>query len=772
MERYIQIIPRGSTSTQTPQRQTTYSRSLTTSKKNQKDKLTKEEEIAQNREDDGENGTDEEDLKSKEKSNHYFMKFKSEWMTETSSNYKIWVKEVKATPYKFRCEPCRKNYYCDYLKLHETNGKHQTNLEKFIKSKQDGEIPSLAFYDELFNNKVKVTLFLIQKNLSFALAPEIAGLMKSCFSDSLLAKHMVVNEKNTKDIVFGIKECVKAEIYDLLKTKPYALLVDESTDVSNKKQLAFIIRYLNESYEYEYALLDMVHIERANSVLLYTKLKEAFHNDGNLMNNLVGLSTDGARNMRGKYNSLTQKVLLSNKNIFTVHCLCHVGNLIAKRAQTALPGQLVKFVKRIYSYFSHSSFHNDEYIAFQKSLKLEPLKIPEPSPTRWTGIFDSICIVLRRWSTLEQYFYTKIQTGNNLSPNFIDEEEAMINLFDEEDFDQNQTNSATKTPIEQVLYEFLKDNEMKAYCELLKCVLTRITSFIKLFEGDNFDLSQAYDVILSFIKYFFSNLILLPYLQSNLEKKYKTFRFENQRTLYMVSSSQFERDFPQRFGDQIAIRDLISAQKKTFFQHTFNYFKRAALAIQDYITLQDLKIFNLLSFKNRKSNDIEQWMAAYKRFQYIMGTSTQEDFYLEVIDFMSMEFKVSDQDSNTDLWKKAKDIKLNDKLRFPLLSRLIETLLVLPFSSAEIERTFSSLNLVKTPARNRLADDTLTSLLTVKQSLKRKRDVFDGITNDDLKKIKKAVSTLSGQDTYVVNLNNPNLSANLQEANPLENNQQ
>ena len=251
--------------------------------------------------------------------------------------------------------------------------------------------------------------------------------------------------------------------------------------------------------------MDMKHIEHADSETLYQAFLEAFHNDEEIFQNLVGLSTDGANNMRGIHNSLNQKILLKNKGIYSIHCLCHIANLIAKRAQTALPEEVIMLVKTLYNYFSRSSFQNDEYLNLQKSLGLQPLRIPQPSPTRWTGISEAINIILERWSVLELFFHKKLESGNRLITqgeleDDIEIDQDIYNLFDEENFERAKPEN--KVSIEQKVYELLIDKEIKAYIQFLKCTLTKITCFIKVFEGNNFDCSQSYEVVFSFIKYF------------------------------------------------------------------------------------------------------------------------------------------------------------------------------------------------------------------------------------------------------------------------------
>ena len=58
--------------------------------------------------------------------------------------------------------------------------------------------------------------------------------------------------------------------------------------------------------------------------------------------------------------------------------------------------------------------------------------------------------------------------------------------------------------------------------------------------------------------------------------------------------------------------------------------------------------------------------------------------------------------------------KVDSQVRFAIRLRFMKCLLVLPHSSASAERVFSQLTLIKTKQRNRIGNELLISLLTVK----------------------------------------------------------
>ena len=61
---------------------------------------------------------------------------------------------------------------------------------------------------------------------------------------------------------------------------------------------------------------------------------------------------------------------------------------------------------------------------------------------------------------------------------------------------------------------------------------------------------------------------------------------------------------------------------------------------------------------------------------------------------------------------------LGPREKYPTISELVAVTITLPLSTAEVERIFSQLKLIKTDHRNRLNINTLNKLLMVKLNLK------------------------------------------------------
>lgn len=108
---------------------------------------------------------------------------------------------------------------------------------------------------------------------------------------------------------------------------------------------------------------------------------------------------------------------------------------------------------------------------------------------------------------------------------------------------------------------------------------------------------------------------------------------------------------------------------------------------------------------------------------------------LQFLDFKSI---FEGKETNfTEFWKKISEMKRCDSsLAFPILTNFIRNIMILPHSSANVERIFSQVNLNKTKVRNRLENDSLEGILYTKDYLKlKKSNCYDTEISSNLLKM-------------------------------------
>ncbi|XP_071726736.1 uncharacterized protein [Rutidosis leptorrhynchoides] len=131
-----------------------------------------------------------------------------------------------------------------------------------------------------------------------------------------------------KDVVKYFKqevlECIFKEIGDDI----FALLVNESSDVSKKEQMAIVLRYVDAHGLIKESFVGLVHVKETSSLSLKTSIDSFFAKHNVSLSQLRGQGYDGASNMRGEFNGLKAKILDENNSAHYVHCFAHQLQLV------------------------------------------------------------------------------------------------------------------------------------------------------------------------------------------------------------------------------------------------------------------------------------------------------------------------------------------------------------------------------------------------------------------------------------------------------------
>ena len=117
-------------------------------------------------------------------------------------------------------------------------------------------------------------------------------------------------------------------IKEILAAGEFAVLADEASDVSNKEQMAFVLRFIDDSSVIREEFLDFLHCSdgtsgAALSTLILDKLKQL----GLDVMKCRGQGYDGAGNMSGQYNGCAAKICQVNELAIYCHCQAHALSL-------------------------------------------------------------------------------------------------------------------------------------------------------------------------------------------------------------------------------------------------------------------------------------------------------------------------------------------------------------------------------------------------------------------------------------------------------------
>lgn len=136
-------------------------------------------------------------------------------------------------------------------------------------------------------------------------------------------------------------EHIANEIKEDLQSTPFSVLVDESTDVSNKQLMCILVRHIkNGQLQFQFLDFTMTEAGGATAENLNLQFKKCLKKYNIPVSNIVGLGSDNANVMVGKNESFMTHLLKENPEVVVFRCSCHTTHLIASSACDELPQQI------------------------------------------------------------------------------------------------------------------------------------------------------------------------------------------------------------------------------------------------------------------------------------------------------------------------------------------------------------------------------------------------------------------------------------------------
>lgn len=300
-----------------------------------------------------------------------------------------------------------------------------------------------------------------------------------------------------------------------------------------------------------------------------------------------------------------------------------------------------------------------------------PVKIPKAAPTRWLSVEKTISTILSMWLELRTHF----------------------NVVNDKHFETS------------LLKEMYNDGKNFVYLTYLASVLREVQEVNLAFESRNADHVQLFDDLLLLLKSL-TNRIIIPsidfdYLQGDLDpviNKYASFGYSFEK-----SCDDYE---------------ITTSDKTIIKEHLLKFVKHLILEIREKLP-SNIKLFkkiSLLGTENILSNNMKSLLPILEEF-----FSYRKE--IEELEKCIKNIKLCEWSNvkRTDkFWIEVHNYKNSiGNNPFSKLSSFALSILVFPYSNAEIERAFSSMNLFKNKIRNKMSLNTCNSLIHIQYNLKR-----------------------------------------------------
>jgi hypothetical protein len=103
----------------------------------------------------------------------------------------------------------------------------------------------------------------------------------------------------------------------------FAILVDESRDISVKEQLAIGLRYVDKWGRVIERILGITYVSNTTAAVLRMTIESILSKHHLSISRLQGRGYDGASNMRGELNGLKTLILNDNSSVYYIYCFAH-----------------------------------------------------------------------------------------------------------------------------------------------------------------------------------------------------------------------------------------------------------------------------------------------------------------------------------------------------------------------------------------------------------------------------------------------------------------
>lgn len=656
--------------------------------------------------------------KHKEKGKTYERHFKSEFY----NRYK-WLTACKSLNLLF-CWPCllfaseknvwtKKGYVnlsslSTAAKCHETTRNHVTSvlrlkffgnvrIEKNMDKANDIKICQhnnmVQKNIDILKRLVDVVCFLAMQELPFrghdervdssnrGNYVETLGLLSTY--DSVLSNHLKtatvfkgVSKHIQNDLINAVSNVVLNTIKEEITQAPFvALLLDETSDISNQSQLSTTLRYVvKESGKVQERFVGFTDVSADRSAEGLLKHVVKIVEEYGLQNKLAAQCFDGASVMSGHATGLKARVLEKYPTAFFVHCFAHKLNLVLSQATSAINvcKTFFRTLSSLGSFFAHSTKRANHLKEFTNK------KMPKNAPTRWNFSSRLVNTVNDYYEAFKLFFR---------------------NIVEDDDKWDNDT------------------------IVLAQGFLAFLSKPINLF------LLKVFSKIFSYTD------VLFNLLQTkSLDIVYCTNKVnETKQSLAQMRENycDFDIDYEEIIGDIFSKSARHSVDKKALY---YEIIDNITVQLNErFCSLQKLEFFALLdrsSYKKfAKSFPVETFKKLNETYDKWFDCTRLKNELMSTYSFADLSDKAPHQ-----LLSTLKEKELDDAM--PELYKLCQLIVTIPSTTASVERSFSALKRIKDYQRATQGQDRVSalSLLSIEklllQSLKDKPGFYENVIKE------------------------------------------
>ena len=259
--------------------------------------------------------------------------------------------------------------------------------------------------------EVLFTQFLIEHNIPLAAADHSSKLFRAMFPDSNIARQYACGRTKTTAIVETLADDTDDIISQCLRSGPFSLATDGSTDMDSVKLYSLVVRFLHPQHgRIMCLLLTLEECSKASTgENIFKLLDDELQKRKIPWSNCISFAADNANVMQGAGKGVAGYIKKQNPSIYILGCPCHLMHIAAERAAKELPLDLHDVLTKIWYYLDKSSNRHQDLKKFQVLCDVSTHKILKHVSTRWLSLGLCLTRLLEQWGPLRKYFEDEYQ---------------------------------------------------------------------------------------------------------------------------------------------------------------------------------------------------------------------------------------------------------------------------------------------------------------------------------------------------------------------------
>ncbi|BFZ04961.1 hypothetical protein BsWGS_08000 [Bradybaena similaris] len=470
------------------------------------------------------------------------------------------------------------------------------------------------------------------------------------------------SKDTASELLVCMGEVLRGDLKKTLKNKKFSILADESTSLRNEMELSVMFRVMEDNVPME-KFLALVKIPNGKAETIANAIdKELTSLDLNY-ENIIAFGFDGASNMAGNVGGVRKKLSeKANKEVLYVHCRAHILSLAAAscRNKSQKVKRFFHVLKDIYKLFSKSPKKEHILHEIQAVINDPILKIPECIEVRWLSHHRIVNAIFRSLKSILMACEHIHKEGEDLA-----------------------------SLAGGILLE-IRNESFIITCHVMNELLSALAYLSTALQKKDLRLSKVIPLITTTKLHLRDIVRQCEQIDGDLQKNVRCKIMEIRSEVHLIADEDTKRIFTimkeycesvvkeieDRFNDKSIDIMIFASRFETF---------RSLLDLQDTEVRKFCDNFPILN--------AEGVLADMKSFKFFIKSMYESGTYKEDESPLA---KIMEAD-----------------VGYCELQKLCEILLVIPVTTASVERSFSAMNRILCKARNRMLPGTLMHCMMI-----------------------------------------------------------